>query len=451
MKTIKIISLILFIAIIITPLCFFNTEPNAMSAIDNRMLTENPFILDGDLTENIQSYINDRIGFRDDMITAYTILNDRLFGKMVHPTYTYGKDGFVFGAGITTSNNFQDYHIAFADMVAEIQAYCTDQNVPFLFVFNPAKPAVYQDKIADGINYNRDWVDLFFAELDKRNINYLDNTQPLLELREKGTDGFNQKYDANHWNDLGAFYGTQAILKRLNQLCGSVHVNELEEFSVSEKQQTSLQASKFPIDELVPQISLNISAVSLYDSYFPELDLHSSYKGFGYYVNSSDYAKGTPKALVFQGSYMNSYGCKYMINAFEEYIHVHDYQNVLNFPYYFNIFQPECVIFEVAEYTFSNGYFDYEAMKSLNYNPPLSTLEDDTYTCIDIESANITAEVGNTLTKITWHTDESHPYVWLALDNTYDMQKIETGYQVTIETARYESSNRCLEILVSTS
>ena len=274
MKLLKIISIILFVTIIITPLCFFNLETGSISDIDNRMLTENPFTLEGDLTHNIQSYINDRIGFRNEMITAYTVLNDRVFGKMVHPSY--GKDDYVFGAGITTNHTFGDYHIAFADMVAEIQTYCTDRNVPFLFVFNPAKPAVYQDKIAYGVNYNREWVDLFFVELDKRNINYLDNTQTLAKLRENGINGFNQKFDANHWNDLGAYYGTKAMLDRMSQICDDIHVNELDEFLISEKQETSLLVSKFPINEFVPKISLNISASSLYNDYFPEIEINNS-------------------------------------------------------------------------------------------------------------------------------------------------------------------------------
>ena len=95
MKLLKITSIILFFTILITPLCYFNLETDSVSAIDNRMLTENPFTLEGDLTNNIQSYVNDRIGFRDEMITAYTVLNDRVFGKMVHPSYTYGKDDFI--------------------------------------------------------------------------------------------------------------------------------------------------------------------------------------------------------------------------------------------------------------------------------------------------------------------------------------------------------------------
>ena len=79
-------------------------------------------------------------------------------------------------------------------------------------MFDPAKPAIYQEKIADGIHYNRQWVDQLFAELDKRGVNYLDNTETMLALKKNGIHGFNQKYDANHWNDLGAFYGTNAIL-----------------------------------------------------------------------------------------------------------------------------------------------------------------------------------------------------------------------------------------------
>ena len=449
MKIIKIISIILFSLIIILPICFLNTEENSVSAIDNRVLTENPFTLEGDLTDNIQSYINDRIGFRDEMITAYTVLNDRAFGKMVHPSYTYGKDGYVFGSGITTSNVFDDFHVVFADMLAEIQAYCSERDVPFLFVFNPAKPAVYQDKIADGINYNREWVDLLFEELDKRNINYLDNTETLIQLRESSVDGFNQKYDANHWNDLGAFYGTQAMLKQMSQICDNVHVNELEEFSVSEKLETSLLVSKFPINESVPKIGLQVSAGNLYNAYFPELEINRSYKGFGYYTNASTNVQDTPKALVFQGSYMNSYGYKYLINAFSEYIFVHDYQNVLNFPYYFNIFQPECVIFEVAEYTFSNKYFNYEKMKAIDYNPSLTALAEDMYTCVDIEAEEITVEKGDTLAKITWYTDNTYPYVWLSLDNTYDMLKVDGGYQVTVETKRYESFSDSLKLYCS--
>lgn len=60
---------------------------------------------------------------------------------------------------------------------------------------------------------------------------------------------------------------------------------------------------------------------------------------------------------------MNGYEYKYLMNGFSEYIYVHDYQNIINFPYYYNIFKPKCVVFEVAEYTLENGYFGRERMR----------------------------------------------------------------------------------------
>lgn len=366
LKKIKILSIIVFAAIIAVPIAKFNFTPNTVSLIDNRKLAENPFEQDGDITVNIENYVNDRIGFRDKMISTYTLLNDKLFGKMVHPSYTYGKDGYVFGAGITTGNDFSDFHIVFADMVQQIQLYCEERNVPFLFVFNPAKPAVYEEYIADGIHYDREWVQLFFAELEKRNVNYLDNTVTMKELAEDGLEVFNKKYDANHWNDLGAFYGTQKVLEVLKEQYPSVHVNELSEFIVSKAHKDSLMVSEFPIDEDVPLIELKSQCINLTNEY-SDIKLHPSYKAFGYCVNEQRQEEQSPKALVFQGSYMNSYGAKYFMNAFGEYIYVHDYQNVIEFPYYYEMFQPDCVIFEVAEYTFANIYFDYEMMKTVDF------------------------------------------------------------------------------------
>ena len=99
MKISKITTIIIFILIIVTPLFMFNWEDGAVSKIDNRVLAEIPFMPNvpkGDLTESIEKCVEDRIGLRDKMILYYTILNDKLFGKMVHPSYSYGKEGYVF-------------------------------------------------------------------------------------------------------------------------------------------------------------------------------------------------------------------------------------------------------------------------------------------------------------------------------------------------------------------
>ena len=94
MRVIKYAVVILFVFMIAVPVVTMNMTPDSISKIDNRALAKFPFGEDapnGDLTKNIENYVQDRIGFRDKMILAFTMLNDRLFGKMVHPTYCYGK------------------------------------------------------------------------------------------------------------------------------------------------------------------------------------------------------------------------------------------------------------------------------------------------------------------------------------------------------------------------
>lgn len=446
MKVIRVCTVVMFLLILLIPLLTFQFSEDAVSLIDNRKLTANPFSSSsasagGDLTDKVDQYISDRLGFRDDMILAFTVFNDRLFGKMVHPSYEYGKDGYVFGAGLTVNNPYSSYHEAFANMVKEIQDYCDAREIPFLFVFNPAKPAVLQNYLPVGMNYDRTWVAEFLAALDARQVRYIDNTPLLQEKTDAGEAVFNQKYDANHWNDLGAFYGTNAMLEALQQSLPTVHINTPDELIVSEKLQTSLPVSEFPIHEMVPSITIDATYHSDKTAVFgAELYRHPSYRAFGYYTNPQRLEENAPRALVFQGSYMNSYGFKYLANGFGEYIYVHDYENVLDFPYYFNIFQPDCVIFEVAEYTFLDKYFSLDKMEDLNYNPPLAENEAAcTMQETQVFSPNsISIERGDVLTKIHWQDSGCPDYVWLLLNGEYDMKKVADGYEVTILSEVYD-------------
>lgn len=452
MKAIKIIICLIFALILCIPLVKFNFQPNAISEIDNRNLAENPFSNSNgeDLTESIESYVNDRIGFRSDMINAYTVLNDKLFGKMVHPSYTYGKDGYVFGAGRTTENDqFTDFHKSFAEMVNEIQKYCEERSIPFLFVFNPAKPAVLSEYIAVGTNYSRAWAEEFLETVDNLGINYVDNTVTLKNAHQQGEVVFNKKYDANHWNDLGAYFGVNAMLSNLKNILPTVHINTLDEFNIEQKLQTSLPVSKFKINEKVPEFTLvNDKLENLTNDYYAEIRLNPSYRAFGYYKNEQRKAESAPKSLVFQGSYMNGMGYKFLQNSFSEYVYVHDYQNIFDFEYYYNIFKPDCVIFEVAEYTFLEQYFSHENMENFELQPTLASVKSTSKENLNLQLSNeqFTVEKGKMLTEIIWNTQENVEYAWLILDGECNMEKVENGYAVTVKTETYEQYKASIKI-----
>ena len=456
MRAIKSFVIIVFVLMILTPVAMMNTEPNSISKIDNRALAKFPFGEDapkGDMTKNIENYVQDRIGFREEMILAFTMLNDTLFGKMVHPTYCYGKDGYIF-LNIEPNVHYGEYHACFAEMVKQIQTYCEKRNVPFLFAFEPLKNSVLKQYLPRGVNYDNDWVKTFLRTLREKNINYIDNTVVLIQKTLSGEVVFNKKFDAGHWNDLGAFYGVNNILTAMREQVSTIHVNSMNEFTVTQNLETSLLVSEFPIHEYVPAFSFKyIAEENKTNLYVDELERSTQYRGFSCFINNERRKQGCPKVLVFQGSYMNGMGNKYLRNSFGEYIAVHNYQNVINFPYYFNIFKPDCVLFEVTEHTLNNDYFDMKRMKSMNLNPPLADVlpnNDEQLEHRVLNTSEIKVEEGKMLAKITWTGAPKGGFVWLVLgDEEFDMirkqDKADT-YYATVPMSAYQGALQKLKI-----
>lgn len=127
MKKIKIGVIVIFSLLLILPIIFLNTQENYISEIDNRKLEELPKISEmrknfDEYKVKLETYIDDRIGFRNEFIEYYTLLNDKLFNKMVHPTYTYGKDGNVF-MKINRSSWDYEFLEEFAQLVKKMQTY----------------------------------------------------------------------------------------------------------------------------------------------------------------------------------------------------------------------------------------------------------------------------------------------------------------------------------------
>ena len=288
------------------------------------------------------------------------------------------------------------------------------------------------------------------AALDERGIRYVDNTVTMREASAAGISVFNQKYDANHWNALGAYYGTKAVLEELQKDYPTIHINDVnEEGYIYYDLVTSLPVSAFPIEEYVPRVvDCERATQELLRPYAEELYRDPSYISFKYYQNEQRMNEGAPRALVFQGSYMNKFQ-EFFADAFGEYIFVHDYQNVIDFDYYYNIFQPDVVIFEVAEYTFTNGYFNYEKMRDMTLNPVLDEVEYTASESVELPHEALSVEVGEMLTKIIWNdVDALGEYAWLCMDIAYDMNRTESGYEVTVHTETYNNYKDSMEFVV---
>lgn len=378
MKQIRWMVIALFAAMILLPLAAFERGADVVSAIDNRALAPFPFSAEaqeenGDLTGRIESYVNDRIGFRDDMILGYTVLNDRVFGKMIHPSYCYGQDGYVFFK-MGQADTYNEFYQNFADMVVQINDYCRQRDVPFLLAFEPSKTSVLSDKLPEGVN---------------------------------------------------------AMLAAMQEDYPGIRLNDLTQFTVSEELQTSLLVSEFPIQEQTPVVTIPMTIEDHTGDYCGEVELDYQNRAFGESVNPAVSAEDTPKTLVFQGSYMNGQGRKYLENALHDYIYVHNYQNILNFEYYFNLFQPEYVVFEVTEFAVGGNHFDPARLGSFCLNPTLAAAEKSATDTAELplKPESLRTERGEAITKIFWNGEtENETAAWLTVDGTeFDMRPGEDG------------------------
>lgn len=355
-KITDITAIILFLACLIVPLLLFNTKENQVSPIDNTMLPELSDIRSSEnITADIDDYISSRIGLRTEAITAYQYINDCLFDELMHPSYTYGTDGYVF-FNMPDEKEDKKYLRTFVSYIADMQKYCKKNDIEFLYCINPNKTQIYPDKLPKGANLTFFRQNYLLSQLEDKNINYIDNTTILSEAAKAGVAVFNKKYDAGHWNETGAYIGISNILSKLHETNPIIHVNSEEEFTKTEVVNEFLPMSYFRINEPTTVYERKNSEVIDVTSSDTDIQINETYNDFTHYVNPSH--PEYPRILVFRGSYFLGKE-KFMNESFSESVFVHSYHNILNMEYYIERYNPDIVLFESVEYATIKKYFPF--------------------------------------------------------------------------------------------
>lgn len=428
MKRLKIFFIFVFSVMMLLPALFFNWKPNYISEIDNRKLTEFPSLnkINSDTFKEMYNYINDRIGFREEIIQSYTILNNKLFNILVHPAYVYGQNGYVYFG--LYQKNYDEHTKQFTKSIKEVKDYVESRGAKFYVLIDPEKTSVYTENLPKGVNYNRNWMDSIEKDLKDYGVNFIDNTEEL-KSRSKSEQVYNRQYDAGHWNDLGAYYGVNNLLTLIEKDFPNVKPYTKEDFEITQETKKYLPTSKFEVNESVPVFHLKNGYTDITEDYDAEIRRDAQQNHFSYIKNPS--SENNLTALVFQGSYLNGRE-KYLADRFSEYIAVHNYQNIFDIDYYYNIFQPDIVVFEVAEYTINNTYFDLTKMQEMNLNPALP--KEIKYTDYANEIVG-EIEKGNNISKIVFkNLPDDVEYVYFEKNNKYyDVKKEEGEFVLSIK------------------
>ncbi|MDV4150400.1 alginate O-acetyltransferase [Clostridium sp. AL.422] len=406
MKKVYIGKILLFILIIILPIVNINLKNNETSKIDNRMLLDFEDIFeDTDDTKsifsNIEKYINDRIGFREEIVNIYTVAMDKVFKEMVHPTYQYGEEGYVY---LKLPENKVDlrFQEIFSSFIKDFEEYCKERNIKFLYTLEPSKSTIYPEYLPNGYNNSNENLDYFIELLNEKGINYLSNVDTLLEAKEnpllKDILLYDKKFDAGHWNETGAIVGISAIIDRLNELdsrVGRFDINKYESESIINE---TLLSSNFRINEETKTYSLKEYNLEYIQDYEDEIYRHENFRYFTHYKNLTN--TEAPRLLIFAGSYFNNKE-KFITGNFSEVMKIHNYRNVIDYEYYINIYKPDIVLFESTEYTNTGYHYPITMMEEKKYIKNLRNYDDlteDNFVKADIN--NIESS-GENITNIT--------------------------------------------------
>ncbi|MDO5729218.1 MAG: hypothetical protein Q4P71_06305 [Actinomycetaceae bacterium] len=422
-RTRQLIALGTLFAMLLLPWLNFDAEPGRISEVDNRQLTDTPPLSLWHANDWVE-YINDRIGFREAAINTYQDLEYAIFGTVGVPGLHAGTGGEIYTDGAHWYN--EGIVTGLADHVAAMQTYCEQRDIPFLYVIAPEKSEVYADNQAPGYPTGPRPVTKRLIELlEEREVEFLDLTPVLVEAKnETGERVFNRRYDPRHWNELGAFYGVNAIIERMRQWFPQLETNELDDFDISTDFAEYAVNSKFRIDDEYPRLELKEELGSPDVRILDDARISYQHRTRDETSSKSD----GPRLLSLSGSYFNPKQ-QFLGNQFKEMYTVHNYENVADLDYYVNIVRPEAVVFTTATYTINSDFFDTETLETRVFSPPLAEPESVSSELRSAE-ARLTSNGLMRLCVLAEDTDDPR-YIWLQSgDQTYDLRAREWGYNL---------------------
>ena len=207
---------------------------------ENRELAAKP-VLNKDtyrtFPADFESYYNDRLAFRDQLITANSILNLRIFKDSASDQVVLGKENWLFYKN-ETENCIEDYKGTnlFTDDQLELiknnllqaEEYLSKRDIEFVLFIPPNKENVYGEYMPDYITKKSDTI-----RVDQL-VDYLrSNTDIRVVYPKEEMDAYKDEYSLywhydTHWNSLGGYIGAKALLKELG-----IEVPEVEELTIT--------------------------------------------------------------------------------------------------------------------------------------------------------------------------------------------------------------------------
>lgn len=226
----KVLTVIVFFAVLILPVLESDKIGGALSPNENRYLAKFPALLNeknqipAGLKNGFEAWLKDNLAGRAQAQKTKAFIEMKIFKSSPSPLVHIGEKGWYFytndrnleigmGTHLLSSEELQ----AVASNQVRIQRALKKQGVDYVLVLVPSKASVYPEFITGG-DYQAgitliDQVTTYLQE--NTNIPVINVKSALIDAKKEQDVYFRTE---THWNHAGAYIGYKTIIEKLNQL-----------------------------------------------------------------------------------------------------------------------------------------------------------------------------------------------------------------------------------------
>ncbi len=346
---------------LILPVLAINRNPDAISEKENRPLTELPKIvkegsINKEITTDIENYINDRIGFRDILISANALLQYHVFGRMEDGTrYRLGPDGEFNIIENDMVETYQHMNLFSEEEVAEITSdfktlsdTLADKGCKFYYMQCWDKQSIYPEYFPNSVLQYGD-----VSRTDQVLTSLADSTDvkviPLKEkfISEKSNYEVYSKYgDPVHWTPRGALIGYTEVMNALNEDSDTpFKVLTDDDFNITMTDQGMGFYGGVKRSNFSEAFKIKAPHAVMDENYDEEHEAFDGYRTY-HFVNKD--AGNDKKVLIICNSFIVNYLKEDFAESFGDTLVVwHDVNKKL--PKWIDDYNPDIVIYEMVE------------------------------------------------------------------------------------------------------
>ncbi len=253
-KVNKILFIAAFIAMLVIPLFTTNMQKDKISESENRTLAQMPSLynedgtLNREFTSGFEAWINDNIGFRDNMVITNAKIQYSLFHVLSNNSdYYLGPKGELNYATPAILLDYQHLNLYpeehlknFAESLQYINDYVESKNSQLYYYQCWDKQSIYPEYFPDTVIQHGDKSktdEIVRGIKEYSSINVISPKRKLLDSKSI-YDPYSKYGDATHWSQRGAYIGYLKLMSTINENNGNkYHVLDENDYNLTVKDQ----------------------------------------------------------------------------------------------------------------------------------------------------------------------------------------------------------------------